>query len=156
MTTRNNYLLKIHELFYQRTVDLTDEIIKLKQKLSFEELTQHPVFKLAYRVYNAALDIIPADPNHPDYRLEGNLRKYRRYKRGLERYRLFFGFSSQPKIILYLYLNDEKTLRKAGSKSDPYEQFKKFVNQGKVSHDPADPKIQKWISDYNWQLSVEE
>ena len=153
MTTKNNYLLKSHEFFSQRIVELNREIIKLREKkLTLEELAQHPTVKLAKRVYHATFEIIPADPNHPDYRLEGEVRKYRRYKIGLERYRLFFGFSSQPKIILYLYLNDESTLRKEGSKSDPYEQFKKLVRQEKFSHDPADIKIQKWIRDYNWQM----
>lgn len=156
MTTKNNYLLKSHELFDQRVAELNQEILKLREKkLTLEQLAQHPAVKLAKRVYKATFEIIPADPNHPDYRLDGELRKYRRYKKGLERYRLFFGFSSQPKIILYLYLNDECTLRKEGSKSDPYEQFKKLVRQEKVSHDPADLKIQKWLKDYSWEITAE-
>lgn len=157
MTKKNNYLLKSHEFFFLRTFELSQEIKKLLEKqLTSEQLTQHPTIKLAKKVLRATFEIIPADPNHPDYRLVNELRKYRRYKKGLKRYRLFFGFSSQPKIILYLYLNDDKSLRKEGSRSDPYEQFKKFVSQGKVSHNPADPKIQKWISDYNWQPSIEK
>ena len=94
MTTKNNYLLKSHEFFYQRTVELNQEIVRLRErKLTLEQLAQHPTIKLAKRVYKATFETIPAGPNHPDYRLTGELKKYRRYKRGLERYRLFFGFS---------------------------------------------------------------
>ncbi|MCH8218598.1 MAG: type II toxin-antitoxin system YhaV family toxin, partial [Planctomycetes bacterium] len=84
-------------------------------------------------------------PNKREYQLKATLKKFRRYKRGLKRYRLFFCFSSRPPIILYLYLNDEKHLRQAGSKKDPYEPFKGLVSRGIFSHDPSDEKIQAWI-----------
>ena len=149
MTVKNNYLLKTHEIFFQRTVELNDEVKALSKKLSHEELQQHETVKLAKRVYTATLEVIPQNPNDPAYYLKDDLKKYRRYKQGLERYRLFFGFSSAAKIILYLYLNDGDTLRKEGDKNDPYEIFKGFVRQGRVSHDPLDPRIQKWIREYN-------
>ena len=145
MTTKHDYLLKAHDLFFQRTVALNREIEALSKTLDREALKQHETVKLAKRVYDATLDIIPQDPNHPSYRLHNELRKYRRYKQGLARYRLFFAFSTAPKIILYLYLNDKGSLRKEGDKNDPYQIFARFVSQGKVSHHPEDPRIQKWI-----------
>ena len=149
MTTRNNYLLKTHEIFFQRTLALNHEIKTLSEKLSHEELKQHDTVKLAKRVYTATLEIIPQNPNDPSYYLKDDLKKYRRYKQGLGRYRLFFAFSNMPKIILYLYLNDRTSLRKEGDRNDPYERFKSFVRQGRVSHDPLDPKIQKWVREYD-------
>lgn len=86
---------------------------------------------------------IAQDPDRPEYLLRDELRKFRRYKRGLGRYRLIFCFSNRPPIIVFLYLNTEETLRKAGSRKDPYEQFKALLRRGEVSHDPADPKTQK-------------
>lgn len=148
MTTKNNYLLKAHEIFFQRAVELNDEVKALSRKLSHEELQQHETVKLAHRVYKATFDIIPENPDHPSYRLKADLKKYRRYKQGLGRYRLFFGFSNTPRIILYLYLNDRATLRKEGDRDDPYERFGSFVKQGRVSHNPLDPRIQRWIRDY--------
>ena len=127
------------------TLELKEQVRELRDKLSDEEFKQHEVVKFAWRVREADQVTIPEDPDRPEYRLTGGLKKYRRYKRGLQRYRLFFCFSNQPKVILYLYLNDEKHLRKAGSKTDVYEAFKKFVEKGHFSHDPYDPKIQKWI-----------
>ena len=148
MTVKNNYLLKAHEIFFQRARALNDVVKTLSKKLSDEELKQHETVKLAKRVYMATLEVIPQNPNDPAYYLKDDLKKYRRYKQGLERYRLFFAFSTTPKIILYLYLNDQDTLRKEGSKHDPYEIFRGFVRQGRVSHTPLDPQIQHWVRQY--------
>ena len=144
----SNYLLKAHDFYYRRIRELTDQVRELREKLSFEEFSQHPVVKLAQRVRKADRDIIPQDPDRPEYRLKAELKKFRRYKQGLKRYRLFFCFANHPKIILYLYLNDEKHLRKDSNKNDPYEMFKKFIKQEKLSHNPQDPKIQQWIKNY--------
>ena len=50
---------------------------------------------------------------------------FRVKKQGLlPRYRLFFQFRSEaPKTIIYAWLNDERTLRKAGDKNDVYAVF---------------------------------
>lgn len=143
---KNKYLLKVHDFYAYRAAELKEQIIKLHQTLPREQYIQHEIVKFAARLRVATLEIIPEDPDKPEYRLRDELRKYRRYKQGLQRYRLMFTFSSKPPIILYLYINDEKHLRKHGSKSDPYEEFSKLVRNGTFSHDPADSKIQKWIS----------
>ncbi|MBU1088155.1 MAG: type II toxin-antitoxin system YhaV family toxin [Candidatus Omnitrophica bacterium] len=145
---KSSYLLKYHDFYFQRIAKLKEQVIELRSKLGNEEFQQHEIVKLAYRIRKADQEIIPQDPNREEYRLRDELKKYRRYKQGLQRYRLFFCFSSQPKLILYLYLNDEKHLRKAGDKKDPYEEFKKLVSKKYFSHKPDDPKIQKWIKNY--------
>jgi len=142
---KSNYLLKYHDFYFQRIAKLKEQVKELRNKLSNEEFRQHEIVKLAYRIREADQEIIPQDPNRPEYSLTGNLKKYRRYKQGLQRYRLFFCFSNHPKIILYLYLNDERHLCKAGDKNDPYEEFRRLVNKEYFSHNPGDPKIQKWI-----------
>ena len=69
------------------------------------------------------LETIPSDPARDDYR-QGNamgphFRHWRRAKIG-RRFRLFFRYDSRTKVIVYAWLNDEKTLRTAGSRNDPY------------------------------------
>ncbi len=145
---KSNYLLKYHEFYFQRILKLKEKVKELRNKLSDKEFQQHEIVKLACRIHKADQEIITQEPDRPEYRLSGNLKKYRRYKQGLQRYRLFFCFSNQPKIILYLYLNDEKHLRKAGDKHYPYEEFNKLVTREYFSPDPNDPKIQKWINSY--------
>ncbi|MBU0650318.1 type II toxin-antitoxin system YhaV family toxin, partial [bacterium] len=124
---------------------LKDQVKKLKQTLPDEKFEEHEIVKFAFRIRKADQEIIPENPNHRDYLLHGDLKKYRRYKKGLMRYRIMFCFSNSPKIILYLYINDEKHLRKEGSKTDPYEQFKSLVKKRQFSHNPSDINIQKWI-----------
>jgi toxin YhaV len=55
-------------------------------------------------------------------------------KKGMpDRYRLFFRFASSPvQLIVYVWFNDEYTLRKAGSKTDVYETFKRMLMRGEV------------------------
>ena len=147
----SKYFLKCHEIFAQRINEFKDHVKKLKNTLSAEEYSQHETVKLAARIRKATIEIIPEDPNRPEYLLSGALKKYRRYKQGLQRYRIIFCFSNKPSIIIYLYLNDKDHLRKQGDRNDPYEKFKKMLNSGKVSHDPQDPKIQKWLQNYTYQ-----
>ena len=43
---------------------------------------------------------------------------------------MFFRYDSRTKVIVYAWVNDEKTLRAAGSKNDPYAVFKKMLDRG--------------------------
>ena len=147
MEKRSRYLLKCHELYRFRVNSLKQEILKLKSSLDRETFLQHPEVKFAARLKRATEEIIPEDPNKKEYQLRDDLKKYRRYKQGLKRYRLFFAFASKPPVILYLYVNDKSSLRKDGDKNDPYVLFSKFVECKKISHDPNDPAIQLWITE---------
>lgn len=75
---------------------------------------QHPTVKLAAALYRLMTEIVPLNPDAPEYRLRGALKSYRRAKgKGLPpRYRVFWIFSTQAKAIIFLYVNDEDTLRK--------------------------------------------
>lgn len=146
--TKSNYLLKCHKFYCDRIDSLKQEIKELKDSLTKEEFSKHPDVKFAVRVRKATKESIPEDPDRKEYQLRGDLKKYRRYKQGLQRYRLFFTFSTKPPIILYLYLNDKSTLRKEGSKNDLYNVFSKFVDKKQISHDPSDPAIERWIKNY--------
>lgn len=147
METKSKYLLKCHKFYSEKVDALKQEVKKLKASLDRDAFLQHPDVKFAQRLRSATIEVIPEDPNKKEYHLSGPLKKYRRYKQGLKRYRLFFAFSLKPPVILYLYVNDRSSLRKEGDKNDPYEIFTKLVDQGKVSHDPSDPVIQKWIQE---------
>ena len=146
--TKSKYLLKCHKFYSDRIDSLKQEIKELRDSLTEEEFAQHPDVKFAARIRKATKEIIPENPDKKEYQLHGNLKKYRRYKQGLQRYRLFFVFSTKPPIILYLYLNDKSSLRKDGSKNDPYNVFSKFVEKKQILHDPSDPVIQRWIKNY--------
>ncbi len=84
------------------------------------------------------LETVPSDPGREEYRLGNSLgsacRHWRRAKIG-RRFRLFFRYDSKAKVIVYAWVNDEETLRSAGSKSDPYIVFAKMLKRG---HPPND------------------
>jgi toxin YhaV len=84
------------------------------------------------------MDAIPSDPGHEKYR-QGNtlgpsFRHWRRAKIG-RRFRLFFRFDSIVRIIIFAWVNDQHTLRSAGSKTDPYAVFQKMLQRGNPPDD---------------------
>jgi toxin YhaV len=97
----------------------------------------HPKAKLLKRILDLILEEIPRDPNAAAYRLGNTLgpahRHWRRAKL-LGRFRLFYRFSAAHKAIIDVWVNDETTLRKAGSRRDPYLIFDKRLRAG----DPPD------------------
>ena len=92
-------------------------------------------------IYHAITQLVPSNPDAPEFRLGKALGNdhthWRRVKKGMpDRYRLFFRFSSAPvKVIVYVWFNDEYTLRKAGSKTDVYAAFKRMLARGVVPSD---------------------
>lgn len=102
-----------------------------------------PKTKLLASVYRAVMQWLPSDPNAPAFRLGKTLgpghTHWRRVNKGMpDRYRLFFRFASHPaRVIVYVWSNDEDTLRKAGSKTDVYESFKRMLARGVVPAEMA-------------------
>lgn len=94
--------------------------------------------KLLHALSRLMPRIIPAEPGHPAYRLGSTLgkghRHWRRAKIG-RRFRLFFRYDSASKIIIYAWVNDQKTLRQAKGKKDPYNVFMKMPHQGNPPDD---------------------
>lgn len=75
---------------------------------------------------------VPGDPGADRYRQGNTLgARYRHWRRAKfrERFRLFFRYSSAHKTIIYVWLNDEKTLRKEGGRTDVYTVFRSMLEQ---------------------------
>ncbi len=133
----NGWRILLDPAFAARYAALLDEAARLKATLDSEAFRQHPTVKLGASVRRLITEIVPADPNAPAFRLSGDLARFRRAKgHGLPpRYRLFWTFSNEARVIIFLYLNDESTLRKEGARSDPYERFKRLVERGEIGAD---------------------
>jgi toxin YhaV len=98
-----------------------------------ERYIEHPAAKLLDTVNRHMREIIPRDPNAPEFRQGSALGADNRHwfrAKFHQRYRLFFRFSSKEKTIVYVWMNDESTLRKAGSKTDPYAVFRAMLESG--------------------------
>ena len=94
--------------------------------------------KLYAALSKLIFETVPDDPARDEYR-QGNtmrpeFRHWRRAKIG-RRFRLFFRYDSHTKVIVYAWVNDEKTLRAAGSKNDPYAVFQKMLSRGNPPDD---------------------
>ncbi len=104
----------------------------------------HPKTRLLASVYKAITEVVPANPDAPEFRLGKTLgvnhTNWRRVKKGMpDRYRLFFRFASSPvKVIVYVWFNDEDSLRKQGAKTDVYETFRRMLTRGVVPGSIAD------------------
>jgi toxin YhaV len=128
----NGWKLYLHSLFRQQLEDLTArvEALKVKDPKGYEE---QPATKLLATINRYIREIIPRDPNAPEFRQGNTLGEDNRHwfrAKFHERYRLFYRFSSKEKVIVYAWVNDEGTLRKAGSKTDPYTVFRTMLKSG--------------------------
>jgi toxin YhaV len=94
--------------------------------------------KLFRALSQLILETVPSDPARDEYRQGNTLgpayRHWRRAKVG-RRFRLFFRYDSRAKTIVFAWVNDEQTLRAAGSKSDPYATFEKMLERGNPPDD---------------------
>jgi toxin YhaV len=134
---RNGWRLYAHPAFGDVFEGLGDAVQELKEKRP-KSYPSHPKTKLLKRILDLILDEIPRDPNAVEFQLGNTLgpahRHWRRAK-FLGRFRLFYRFSSVHKAIIYAWVNDEATLRKAGSRTDPYRIFNQRLRDGNPPDD---------------------
>ena len=143
MKRYNGWRLYAFEPFAARLAALKKAVERLRAK-DPEGYRRHPTTALLASVHRAITQAVPANPDHPEFRVGHSLgpqyAHWRRVKRGLpSRYRLFYRFSSKPvRIIVYAWLNDEATLRKEGAKTDVYAVFQRMLARGEVPSDIAE------------------
>ncbi len=128
----NGWKLYVHPLFQEQLVTLTERVAAAAKK-SPTTYKDDSATKLLGTINRYIREIIPADPTVPDFRQGNTLGKDNRHwfrAKFHERYRLFFRFSTKDKVIVYAWVNDENTLRKSGSKTDPYALFRGMLEAG--------------------------
>lgn len=129
--------LYAHPAFREKWERLIAEVESLR-RTDPKRYVGHPKTKLLKRLQELILREIPSHPNSEQYQLGNTLgpahRHWRRAK-FLGRFRLFYRFESQHRIIVYAWANDENTLRKAGARTDPYVVFRSRLRGG---HPPDD------------------
>lgn len=93
--------------------------------------------KVAAALFNSMFEEIPHDPTHRGFRQGATLGKGRahwfRAKFGGGRFRLFFRYRTDVRIIVYAWVNDEDTLRTYGSSTDAYKIFAGMLDAGNPS-----------------------
>lgn len=92
-----------------------------------------PVVKLFRTVHDLVFLEIPANPDAAHFRQGKTLgREHTHWRRAKfhRRFRLFFRFHSVSRTIIFAWLNDETTLRKAGAQTDVYSVFHRMLTRG--------------------------
>jgi toxin YhaV len=133
----NGWTLYGHRLFVDQVIKLTEAVnnLRISDPDGYE---LHPKTKFLATINRLIRQTIPEDPTASEYRQGNTLGKPNKHwfrAKFHGRYRLFFRFSSQHRIIVYAWLNDEKTLRKAGAKTDPYAIFQGMLKSGNPPQD---------------------
>jgi toxin YhaV len=125
----NGWRLFVYPLFQSQVEKLTDRV----QKFASQDprgYASHPAAKLLATINHYIREAIPRDPNSPEYRQGNTLGADNRHwfrAKFHGRYRLFYRFSSRERVIIYAWVNDEMSLRKAGAKTDPYQVFRTML-----------------------------
>ena len=129
MIERDGWSLLFHRCF----LDQTQKLHAAARRAHKRGDSGNANIKLFERISRLVLETIPADPGGAEYRLGNTLggehRHWRRAKIG-RRFRLFFRYDTSSRIIVYAWVNDRETQRKAGSKTDPYNVFRKLLDRG--------------------------
>jgi toxin YhaV len=138
MSVVNDWTLYAHPLFTDQLDRLTAAVEKAKRKdpKTYQSTANA---KLLAQLQRLVFETIPVDPARPEFRQGGTLGPSRKHwfraKFGGGRFRLFFRYSSSAKIIVYAWVNDSKTLRTYGAKSDAYAVFKAMLDRGNPPED---------------------
>ncbi|HEX2202258.1 MAG TPA: type II toxin-antitoxin system YhaV family toxin [Longimicrobium sp.] len=95
--------------------------------------------KLLDAIVRLAFDEIPKDPTRKEYRQGGTLGTGRKHwfraTFGAGRFRLFFRFRTDARILVYVWVNDQQTLRTYGDRDDAYATFARMPDGGNPPDD---------------------
>lgn len=134
---RHGWRLLAHPLFLDQLGRLTAAVERAR-RADPEGWRGKADARLLAAIRALVLDRIPRDPLAPEFRQGNTLgsahRHWFRAKFGGLRFRLFFRADSRARVIVYAWVNDRDTLRKAGAASDPYAVFAAMLAGG----DPPD------------------
>ncbi len=133
----NGWTLLFHETMVGQVKNLIDAYERAR-KTHPKTYRSNANVKLFVAVAKLLLDVIPADPSRTEYRQGNTLGPENRHwlrAKFFNRFRLFFRYDSRARIIVYAWINDERTLRQHGVRSDPYEIFRQMLASG---HPPSD------------------
>jgi len=128
----NGWEIRATEAFAAEMTRLRDKV-EAAYKKNPVTANEHPIVKFFAAVTRLTTQVVPSDPGAAEFRQGNTLGNENRhwFRAKLQgRYRLFYRYSTAHKVIIYAWLNDESSLRKVGSKSDPYAKFAAMLASG--------------------------
>jgi toxin YhaV len=133
MASVNGWEVFAHPLLLDQLEKLTAAVERTKAKdpkgyqKSASAKTLNAIEKLIW-------EVIPQDPTRPEYRQGSTLGEERKHwfraKFGGGRFRLFYRYRADAKVIVFAWVNDEDTKRTYGAKTDAYAVFRAMLDKG--------------------------
>lgn len=133
----NGWTLLFHDALIDQLEKLAEACARAR-KADPHNFRSNANVKLRATLAKLMLEVIPADPSRPEFRQGNTLGPdYRHWFRAkfLGRFRLFFRYDSKARLIVYAWVNDERTLRQSSGKNDPYEVFRRMLKSGDPPND---------------------
>lgn len=133
----NGWSIYAHPMFLEQMDRLITEVEDRKQRDKKTWQTKNCTKRLA-AIFKLVTEVIPADPTASHFRQGKTLGPERKHwfrAKFFQQYRLFFRFDTASKVLVMAWVNDEKTLRAYGSKTDAYATFKGMLDGGNPPDD---------------------
>ena len=138
MLERHGWRLFAHPLLLEQLERLIAAAERARQS-DPEGWRRNANVKLLAALRELMFERIPRDPLSAAFRQGNTLgaahRHWFRAKFGGNRFRLFFRADSAAHIVVYAWVNDRDTLRKAGAASDAHAVFARMLAQGNPPDD---------------------
>jgi toxin YhaV len=118
----NGWTLFAHPLFLAQVDDLTIRVQALKARDPAGYKSKNDTKRLA-AIRRLMFEVIPANPDSPDFRQGttlGDAHRHWRRATFFQQYRLFFRYDSVARVIVYAWVNDESTKGAYDSRTDAY------------------------------------
>lgn len=128
----NEWRIFIHEGFEKQVMKLAGTVawMHVAEKSTTSNDRRKKILKAIKR---AMFESVPASPGRVEHRLGHTIGRentaWFRVK-VLQQFRLFYRYDSTQKVIVYVWINDEESLRAYGSKTDAYALFAKMLANG--------------------------
>jgi len=133
----NGWTLLFHDAIIGQLNSLADAYRRAR-KADPKGFRSNANVKLLAALTRLMLEVIPTDPSRDEYRQGNTLGEaYRHWFRArfLGRFRLFFRYDSHSRVIVYAWVNDGRSLRQRGGRTDPYEVFRRMLASGNPPND---------------------
>ncbi|MER0239004.1 type II toxin-antitoxin system YhaV family toxin [Fulvimarina sp. MAC8] len=133
----NGWTIYAHPIFLEQLETLIEEVERQKLRDPTTWRKKNCTKRLA-AIFRLVTEIVPADPASPQFRQGGTLgadRKHWFRAKFFQQYRMFFRFHGGMKVIVFVWVNDDTTLRAYGSRSDAYATFKSMLESGNPPED---------------------
>lgn len=133
----NGWTLFAHPLFLDQLDALVRKVESLRRKDPATYRQDNATKRLA-AIRKLIFDAIPQDPSRAEFRQGKTLGEQHKHwfrAKFFQQYRLFFRYHASSKVIVYVWVNDTKTLRAYESKRDAYRVFRRMLDSGNPPDD---------------------